>query len=369
MATPILNKSLELKFFDRIRVNNDTITIYKCRGIFRRAIDSLNSARDYLHGGKFKQDNIAFDSLWSELKNKINEEEVDFPFLAKMLKLQGIFLATKWGKNLQGNANYQQFCKRVHSLQKVAKENIAKPDFSNNISDEDKRWIQSKLKQRTFAALSNSGQLPYLYKDLPKGAILLTNVEAHIRVLYQSGANLSSWLKVQKLKKYITIFLTGSSYIHASLSLGKGKIYEQDKDPKESFSSGQGTIHENTRRQTMICPHDILVFNEENQQKLQDNWTEIEQWIEDNHPEIKTDISAMLRIGLTIRKRKKDAPILQNFDFNKSYACSSAIATILAKWDIDVGSTKPIDAISPANLAREANRPNGKLQFLYRSGF
>lgn len=240
-----------------------------------------------------------------------------------------------------------------------------------------KRWIDSRSLQRKMAAISKSKMLPFKAKDVPAGAILLTNKEIWYKSLRLEYEN--RFFKQYFLFSIIKIYkiFSGKGIPHAEISLGDGKFLHQwiiTKLSKQDIESrrlqnikkpGQCILITNiedrtiSRKKDKILPHDILMPN-----RVDAQWETIIQDVQEKAEtyNVITDIDAITRCAYTrfFPSRKPDYELrspLVGHQYDKpletmTLSCSAFIASIFALHKIDIGKefNKKPEEVSPADF-------------------
>lgn len=363
----LLRKASEMKFFDRIRITQNenkqlSGTIQKCQTVTDSIFRLFQNIIEFFQGGSQKLSRQSFEYLWIQIDEKMTELETSFDsqnteqlqLLKTLLKLQGAIIGTRWEKTLKDLSSYKEFQTRLDQLQEKAKTSV-----DLDLSDEKTRWIHSNKDQRIFRVSTASGQLPYIYGQIPKGAVLVTNLDAYKARLYSENKFLTLNQKFRQFQKYLNFLFTGSKCIHAEISLGDGSFFHQ------KTYNGSTIGHIEKRKKDRVCSHDVRIVPQKDME-----WEAVDRTIaqmdqkENRFKELRTSFASMLRT-VFYKKRNSDYQLPEKFDSNQRYACSAVVAIFLGMAGVDIGEPigKRAEDISPADLVR-----SDQLQDLYTSG-
>lgn len=340
---------------------------------------------EYFSGGIVVRDNAAFDALYRDKiiepltalqaasgvgkdAETLNERA---EMLQTLMKVHAKISVSRWGSNLRNNANLRNFEDGLIAAQTGIKAEMAERGVA--LAPDLARWVNSNLEQRRFAAFCNS-DLPYLWKEVPAGAVVLTNYRSMEIGIKLKGFKLTwgQWLFAFK-----TIFcklFTGKIYTHAELSLGKGETFDLDKKQGTVLDGEVKIQNRIAGKEDRICYHDIFVPKQQEMVNAYNEMVRVAQDPDEPMPEVENFEQLWEMIGA---EAKAKAPLIhatpwdickvalplsrpEGYDNTqawqpgrKQYGCSALITALMGKYGIDIGAqfNKQAQNVSPANFS------------------
>lgn len=324
----------------------------------------------------------AFAQFYSRMRGNIEQIRLSlqeqfpcdatFQQLKTLIKIGAKIEVSHWGLSLQRNSEaYALYRRQLLTLQEQgamkAFEWAAKASESQwQGRYQTARWIKATLPQLHSAAKLNLPFVPYLYKEIPAGAVILTNPKMYMRNIYaKGGISFFFRLIIIKIKALVCWLLTGKQYTHASFSLGSGYLFDLDKNSPMACS-GVGKI---LNKRDRICYHDIVLPNKEKMlqaynnhffrnpvKKFTDLWQQIELEVRGNASLVRGNFREVLKLAIPSQRTSQYDPTTDWRPGERNYLCSVSIGALLAKFGIDIGKEFNIinDKITPAHFQRSS---------------
>ena len=144
-------------------------------GIISRIIFSV---KEFFAGGQIARDNEAFLKFYDSIRERINDLEKkkldknDLPDLKSLLECAAKISNSSWGRSLNGKENpFADFQERLENIRTIQ----ALPLIDSKDQSTIARWIKADDLQRKFAAYLNLKDVPYSYKEIQPGSVLITD--------------------------------------------------------------------------------------------------------------------------------------------------------------------------------------------------
>lgn len=298
----------------------------------------------------------------------------DFQTLQKVkakIRISGL------ASHLKEDATYRAFKTALKEMTPLAQDKISSLNVESEEEKEEKalltRWTHSRAIQRDFAAICPSQKLPLKALEVPKGAILVTNGKARILEHLLEGHHLNLFQRIKKISNFLIYLISGrkKQAIHAELSFGKGKVFHMDKD-KGAFFSGSG--HLETRlltkknKEKVAIAYDIFVPSDKATSHMlshynkthpatpiktkEELWQKIEEDIEQTGRKAKANAYALFKLLFPSKREKGYNGAAAWQPEKKLYACSAAVASIFAKYGLDMGKEfdKKVEEMMPMDF-------------------
>jgi hypothetical protein len=310
--------------------------------------------RELFSGGRAANDQRAFEAFYARMRESIRVLREDLlkgasPFseVQTALKIHAKIANSAWGKNVEESSSFIEFSNEIEGLRLEASQRIGEWDGKEKAIV--RRWIESTIAQRRFAAFLDLKEVPYRYSEIPRGAVILTDPRMYLQSAHlRKNGSLSKAILV-RIKAVFCWFTTGKRYTHAELSLGKGESFDLDK--KEGFwLKGEMKIQSRGER---ICYGPVLSANEEkmleSHQRLfrergwvpfetfDDLWAAIDAEARRSAPLIGAGIFDLIRVGIPSKRPADYDPMEAWKPGEKQYACSATTSALLSKFGIDIG--------------------------------
>lgn len=331
-----------------------------------------------------EKDQQEMSAFYARIKENIKQLNLDLsdrskldktiPAIQTMLRVHAKVANSLWGQNMRilRDENYNQFTQAIETLQRAAKDQIARQKWVNSPEQAQiARWMTAKIGQRRFAAYKNLNNVPYQYGEIPVGAVMMTNPKSYILgaiILKDQGLSFGSYFKL--FTGAICKWKTGRIHNHAQLALGnnlgKSETFDLDKSPNSSI---RGKITIQQRDSERIFYGDIAAPNEkemldayhkayptaENRcDHFSQLWAKIEREARGNGLDAQ---AAPLAIASVVRSTKRPKDYNCKDDWKpgeKQYGCSATVAALFSHFGIDIGAQfdKVTRNISPGDYLR-----------------